>query len=138
MPYPATSPYDILEVGVTATPNDLVHAYQQALRKRRFPPATLRQALGELQQVGKRAEHDLLTLREPPPPHELRELLGTLAPVQFLAPGQVRPLPLLGLPISEVVGFVAKVTLPDSPLQLEVSTRYDRMESVLPPLKFPV
>jgi DnaJ-class molecular chaperone len=55
------SPYDILDISPAADAGEIMKAYQRALKARRFPPATIARAFGDLRNPRKRAAIDLLT-----------------------------------------------------------------------------
>ena len=89
------SPYDILDLSPAADAGEIMKAYQRALKARRFPPATIARAFGDLRNPRKRAGIDLLTFCRlgvggPPgdpieltDPDPLRSLEEALLPIEF-------------------------------------------------------
>ena len=83
------SPYDILDLSPAADAGEIMKAYQRALKARRFPPATIARAFGDLRNPRKRAAVDLMTFCRPAAPPELTDpdplssLGDALIPIEF-------------------------------------------------------
>lgn len=138
MPFPTESPYDILEVAPSTSLNEILKAYQQALKKKKHPPAKLNQALNNLKNPSKRAEHDLLVFASFGDSTQVREMFANLPPTQFV-PDELDPLPLTdaitALGAGEYAGDFKPV--PDSPLRFQISTEYEALAAVMPLITIP-
>src|SRR4051794_2989116 len=84
MPYPKVSPYDILEVSLTANQKEIIAAYQIAVRKKRFPAPVIAQAFNDLRNNRKRSEHDLLTMGYIARVGDIMETSATREPDRFV------------------------------------------------------
>jgi curved DNA-binding protein CbpA len=138
MPFSTESPYDILEVLPSASLNEILKAYQQALKKKKHPPPKLNQALNDLKNPGKRAEHDLLVFASFGDSTQVREMLANLPPAQYV-PGELDPLPLTSAITALGAGEYTDdfKPVPDSPFQFQISTEYESLSAVMPLITIP-
>ena len=138
MPFPSTTPYDILEVAPTATLNDIMQAYQQALRRRKFSAPQITQAFNDLRNARRRAEHDLLVLTR---------LGDQIEAAQYMRALRVPPVIqeyTTPIPVSVALTDIGRPptlddsrAIPQSPLQFSLSAAHENLGEVLPPLPYP-
>ncbi len=139
MPFPKASPYDVLEISPSANLKEIMTGYQQALKKRRYPPNKVVKAFNELRNTRKRGEHDLLEFCRLGDTSELQKWTASLPPTTFI-PTEVSPLPLTNTQMMtpSMADLAADFEeVPECPLQFKSSNRYENLYAVLPPISFP-
>ncbi len=135
MPYPDRSPFEILEISPDATIDEIIKAYPQAIKNKRFPPGILAKVFSELRNARKRAEYDLLVRYDLSDTAAIRDFMSQLPPYYFL-PDVINP-----LPITPELTDLAKVgtnadfrSPPDCPLSLETTDQYQELGTTFTPL----
>lgn len=139
MPFPTESPYDILEITPSAKPNDIIKAYQQAIKKKRHPTAKITQAFNELRNARMRLSHDLFEFCDLGDATQARALFANLPAVNFVADEVASiPIPAAVLCLTAFDASHDFIEPPACKLSLQVSEQYERLAAVLPSLQFPV
>ena len=138
MPFPEISPYEVLEFSPTASLNDILKAYQLAIKKKRYPSAKITQAFNELKNTRKRAEHDLLTFSSLGDSSQVQQLIANLPPARFISE-EMTP-----LPITEGITAVGASVptddlkqIPLCPLEVRIPAQYELLTFVLPLIPIP-
>lgn len=138
MPFPTTSPYEILELAPSATLKEIMRAYQAALRRKKYSPAQITHAFNELKNPRKRAGHDLLEIGQPSEPAALKASMAALPRPTFISAEQC---PVRAPRFRDVVGALDVradfVDVPGCPVELAVPPTRDAGEPPLPPIRFP-
>jgi hypothetical protein len=130
MPYPDRSPFEILEISPDATIDEIIKAYPQAIKNKRFPPGILAKVFSELRNARKRAEYDLLVRYDLSDTAAIQDFMSQLHPYNFL-PNVINPLPVT-LELTDLSKVNTNVDFhppPDCPLSLETTDQYQDLET---------
>ncbi len=136
MPYPAVSPYDVLDVPPDVDVTQLMVAYRRAVQARKFPPNMIAQAFADLRNARKRAEHDLLVVVTKDISRMSEQILADL-PELSLPPMSVTPIPLVLPPLTVDDAENDFRELPKTPQEIRSWPDTPKFGSVLPPLQLP-
>jgi curved DNA-binding protein CbpA len=138
VPFPDLTPYELLEISPSATLPEIIQAYQKAVRNKHYPVPRLTQAMNDLRNPRKRGEYDLLTISNLGDSRPIQQQMGNLPSFQFVS-DSISPLQVKDeLVICGVEDLVNDdLPIPDSPLDWQISPRFETLTIVLAPIPFP-
>lgn len=138
MPYPQLTPYDILEVTPGITRDQLKKAYEQAIRRRKYPANTVTKAYNDLRSGRKRLETDIMLLSQSGDPGELVRFIQQLPPCEFISTN-VAPfsLPYEQILMNEPVSEQHELDIPDNPYTTQLHITAIDPPKIIPSLAFP-
>jgi len=138
MPYSQLTPYDILEIPPSVTRDQLKKAYEQAMRRRKYPPNKVTKAYNDLRSGRKRLEIDILLLSQSGDPHELVKFVQQLPPCEFIS-ANIAPLllPYDRILLNDSVSEQHELSIPDNPYTTQLLVTEIDPQKILPTLSFP-
>jgi hypothetical protein len=139
MPYPKNTPYDILELSPSASTNQIMKAYQAAIRKRKFSAQKCQQAFTDLRNPRKRLEIDLLLLCGVGNPDELKDFFASLPSHHFI-PMQEITFPIIPVVLSIMRRHYSQdfIDLPENPFFFPDEKLEPEMVNFLPDVQVPL